>query len=607
MYDCSKNMKIFIICNFLLIVLLLFPRVYKIFLQHPQIKIEKDLKDNLVLGDKSDNLFHFVHISDTHYSIYVPERKTNFENFLTQMKDVIKPELIINTGDLTDNEGNPLIWRVQQYEKEWKDYQDSLSKFSHVFNETNYHDIRGNHDGYGEVKNGNETMYYKYSMSGKNFFRNNQESRLYEFTHRKPFGKYRFIGMDSYVNVTTLRPYHFFGQFEGEWVDQLKNKLKNTESNHTILYGHYSFNTLYSYDFQSTIDLMSLSRSYKFICNLFGHLHNTYGFVPNGVQTKFDNGHLELEVLDYKSHHMYRVLAYDHDILSFIDIEINKYPVILITNPKNCRFLSELEPLHRMTRSTHIRIMILSPTRVQKVNVYIDGKEIGEAQNVRNSNLYVLRWIPERYSKGVHKIIVRASADGNLNNFVEQEFSLDGTIPPPQTIDQYKSRLLLLPLNVVFQMLYISMLLPIISLLSVYSLVSWMSDDYQPKEYIFNQFLKLARYYPLTHFFLLSFGFITILLMYRLYLFGILWMIGTYGLMTLYFAFVAKEPNDPESRAMIIAHFISLLYSIVRIIDMLYVITLWKLEEMFFPNGLEFFIICIIFIMNRLYLFISSQ
>lgn len=52
----------------------------------------------------------------------------------------------------------------------------------------------------------------------------------------------------------------------------------------------------------------------------------------------------------------YRVLAFDHDLLSFQDVYLNNQPVIVITNPKHYQFLSPShEPVSRITQSTHIR------------------------------------------------------------------------------------------------------------------------------------------------------------------------------------------------------------------------------------------------------------
>ena len=55
----------------------------------------------------------------------------------------------------------------------------------------------------------------------------------------------------------------------------------------------------------------------------------------------------------------YRVLAIDHDIFSFVDVRLNTWPIILITNPKDAHYvMPPHEPLGRMRKSTHIRLGI---------------------------------------------------------------------------------------------------------------------------------------------------------------------------------------------------------------------------------------------------------
>jgi len=52
----------------------------------------------------------------------------------------------------------------------------------------------------------------------------------------------------------------------------------------------------------------------------------------------------------------YRLLAYDHGLMSFVDVTFNTWPVVLITNPKNALFLVPgHEPTYRIKRSTYIR------------------------------------------------------------------------------------------------------------------------------------------------------------------------------------------------------------------------------------------------------------
>lgn len=52
----------------------------------------------------------------------------------------------------------------------------------------------------------------------------------------------------------------------------------------------------------------------------------------------------------------YRVLAFDHDLLSFMDLKFQQWPAVLITNPKEAQYLHPgVEPLGRIQSSTHIR------------------------------------------------------------------------------------------------------------------------------------------------------------------------------------------------------------------------------------------------------------
>lgn len=56
----------------------------------------------------------------------------------------------------------------------------------------------------------------------------------------------------------------------------------------------------------------------------------------------------------------YRVVAIDHDLFSFSDLKFEQWPAVLITNPKDAQYLHpRVEPLGRIRRSTHIRLVVL--------------------------------------------------------------------------------------------------------------------------------------------------------------------------------------------------------------------------------------------------------
>ena len=140
-------------------------------------------------------------------------------------------------------------------------------------------------------------------------------------------------------------------------------------------------------------------------------------------------------------------MAIDHDLVSFVDVALDQWPVVVVTNPKDARFMvPRTEPIGRIKHSTHIRqvgvswsvtglpvvcvcgghgvgagglgvlwclarpcrMLIFSPSPVTAVTVFIDGKALAsKAENI-GGPLYVLPWRPEDLSGGKHGILVSA-------------------------------------------------------------------------------------------------------------------------------------------------------------------------------------------------------
>jgi predicted MPP superfamily phosphohydrolase len=596
----------FALASIVILSVFLVPLISKALRQPLSLTIDKS--SDTTFNPKS--IFHFVQVSDVHFSVFHPQRKVNFDKFMMSLR-VTQPKFVLNTGDTTDGEGNPFIWHVQQYEDEWKGYHDVMKKYEREWNSTNWFDVRGNHDHYGETRKGLDAMYHKYGISGRKFGR----SRLYEFTHKEKFGNYHFIGLDAVANITSLRPYFYFGQFEPYWVEKLKDNIRKASirSNHTILFGHWPMCAMYSHDFKTTTDLIDIGKDLPVLAHLFGHLHEMYKLAPNGVKTKLD-GHLELEVLDFKNNNFMRVVAIDNDIMSFVDSKYNEYPIILITNPKDARFMSQREPLVRMSRGK-IRLMVFSPTAIKEVEVSINNVFLGRAIK-EEVNLWTIDWAPERYANGLHEILVKATTQDGKTRTVSHEFSLDGTIPPLITYDHYVSRLLAIPWGMALQMLYIAMLMPSLMFM-IFTLVT-ISINYEFDGFWQGQFIKLAKNQPLLYAFLLFSGMLALIYMYELYLFGVPWVFGSYCLTTYYFAFTAKDSVKNSMEYHIIhddedgeikeihqgdsylwLHIVALLYCVTRFIDMMPNLMLFSFPT--FPNGAEYYIICILFITFRIF------
>lgn len=173
---------------------------------------------------------------------------------------------------------------------------------------------------------------------------------------------------------------------------------------------------------------------------------------------------LELELGDMKEHGLYRVVAVDHDLISFVDIQlpmkqiakkgpvnalglvypmhsnksiiwpemIHPSPSILITNPKDARFsIPTKEPLWRIRQSTHIRFLVFSESDAQdlSIEVSIDGKVhaeqavfVGDTINP----LWAAAWDASLYEdRKPHKLSVKVTTKEGVAGTSSSVFRVD--------------------------------------------------------------------------------------------------------------------------------------------------------------------------------------
>ncbi|CAG9762201.1 unnamed protein product [Ceutorhynchus assimilis] len=373
------------------------------------------------IGDKFNNLIWFLQISDIHISIFRdPSRITEFKEFCDYTIDRIKPKVVLATGDLTDAKTKDSIGS-RQYKSEWQHYKDILQQYE-IEKKTIWLDIRGNHDNFNVMSVQSKYNYFtNYSIQGKT----NPKSYMMQVKQGNEI--YSFLGVDACLEPGPRRPFNFVGMIDEPEVQQINHLVKEIEksgSNYTIWFGHFPTSCILSSGSENIRSLIKKdSKGFVYVC---GHLHTLGGLVTN-MYTMQKGDYLELELGDWKDNRMYRLMAIDHGLFSFIDIHHRDWPVILLTNPKHALFFNpSKENIRNIRQSTHIRALAFSIARIETVRIRIDGESWTDLKHIKGP-LYVATWDAQRYSQGLHNIEIYVKDIDGREKTEKIPFSLDGT------------------------------------------------------------------------------------------------------------------------------------------------------------------------------------
>ncbi|KAI8640130.1 Metallo-dependent phosphatase-like protein, partial [Parasitella parasitica] len=384
------------------------------------------------MANQPDQIFYFIQVSDLHISKFQPKGHTiHFLHFLQSALPIINPEFVVVTGDLIDAKDETKTVSAQ-YPQEWQVYKSAVEQ---GVNDTAWYDMRGNHDCFDLISwEAENNLYRQFGKSSKIL---DDGKGVYSWQVSKTFGNYNFVAVDSCPKKGPSRPFNFFGYLTTNSMDRLVSQIMPASFNHTFLFSHYPTTTMFSG-----------------LVAGFGEVLKTY---------RRGSDSLELEVADMKDHGAYRIVAVDHDLISFIDVElpivqippvasnivpltqghkiiwpdkIHLAPIVLITNPKDSRYtLPTKEPLHVSRLSTHIRLLIFSEFAPKdlKIQTFVDDKHhafpaefIGIIDHKNNMPLWAIIWDPVDFDDfETHSLRVQVTApDGQVGTH-EIPFRMD--------------------------------------------------------------------------------------------------------------------------------------------------------------------------------------
>lgn len=271
--------------------------------------------------------------------------------------------------------------------------------------------------------------------SQENYFRNYsvqgiKNPKSYYHMQEKNGVRMAFVGVDACPDPGLRRPFNFIGVLNAQEQEHIRKLqvLATAEADHLVWFGHYPTSCILSFKKDSQkFDLREfIGKSPKSQVYLCGHLHAMGGLVPN-MYTKQKSGYLELELSDWKDNRMFRLAAVDHGMFSFVDYKHNKWPLVLVTNPKHSRYVMPgREPLHLIPDSTHVRLLAFSDVKLESVKVSFDQKTWIACDNI-DGPLYVAKWEPYLYKIGMHHLYVSAVDEMGKEENIAHPFSLDGT------------------------------------------------------------------------------------------------------------------------------------------------------------------------------------
>lgn len=395
----------------------------------------------------SREIFWFIHASDLHIGARGTTDSSRLQWLVTTAKNVIKPEFIVVTGDLTDStNGNLFGIPNGPYQAEWDQYKSILSNAG--MTSTFFYDIPGNHDAYNDRP---FAYYLANSIQGR-------ATGLTQASWTRDFdyGKYHFLGVNSAGNdgrgFSLTFPFGDYAGLDDTELTFIGNELAtHADAKLTLVFGHHPVTDTGQSDdtwlFYGHQDFIRALDTYRASTYNYGHTHDYSQalFKGNAYTGSMYNGgihYYNVKSLGKDSGNYYSIVAIDSNGLSSVTPASNAWPVALITAPVDKYIGGAVNPYAYTVpagSSNFVRALVFDSSTSTQVSYRIDGGTTWYAmtRDAAGSPIWQGAWNASGLLPGEHTIQVRAVSTSTVYDSVTVQVTAAENRAPVAVSDTY--------------------------------------------------------------------------------------------------------------------------------------------------------------------------